>query len=246
VGSVTARGVLVTGGARGIGHAIVEAFIAAGDSVVSLDLAHPEPSSEPRLIQLDGSVTDRGALEAAVRTAVERAGSLDVAVCNAGVARYVPFLDLDDKTWQEHIDVDLTGAFRTGQVASRTMSDGAGGCIVMITSISAERPSRTQGHYCAAKAGVQMLAQAMAWELAEHRIRVNTVGPGWVETRLTSGYLANSTLRREVEATIPLGRVAQPSDIADAVMYLASPGASYITGAHLRVDGGLIIGKDKT
>lgn len=243
---MTARGVLVTGGARGIGRAIVEAFIAAGDSVVSLDLAHPEPSSEPRLIQLDGSVTDRGALEAAARTAVERAGSLDVAVCNAGVARYVPFLDLDDKTWQEHIDVDLTGAFRTGQIAARTMSDGAGGCIVMITSISAERPSRTQGHYCAAKAGVQMLAQAMAWELAEHRIRVNTVGPGWVETRLTSDYLANSTLRREVEATIPLGRVAQPSDIADAVMYLASPAASYITGAHLRVDGGLIIGKDKT
>lgn len=242
-----ARGVLVTGGARGIGKAVVEMFLADGAYVVSLDVHYDEdPGRDERLVNLVGSVTDRARVQEAAHLVLQGAETLDVTVCCAGIVRYVPILELDDDTWQQHLDVDLTGTFVTAQTAARLMKDQGGGSIIVITSISAERPSRAQGHYAAAKAGAQMLADAMAWELAEFRIRVNTVGPGWVETALTADYLGDPQLRKEVEATVPLGRVAQPRDIAEAVRYLTSEAASYVTGAHLRVDGGLIIGKDKT
>lgn len=244
---MTARGVLVTGGARGIGRAIVEMFLAEGDYVVSLDVDQGEDGgADEQLVNIVGSSTDRARVFEAAQLVVQEAGALNVAVCSAGIVRYVPFLDLDDETWRQHLDVDLTGTFVTAQTAARQMKEQGGGSIVLITSISAERPSRTQGHYCVAKAGAQMLSDAMAWELAEFRVRVNTVGPGWIETRMTSDYLRDPQLRKEVEATVPLGRVGQPRDVAEAVRYLTSEAASYVTGAHVRVDGGLIVGKDKT
>jgi 3-oxoacyl-[acyl-carrier protein] reductase len=237
---------LITGGARGIGRGIAEAFRREGANVATLDL---ERGAEPLdgVLELVGSAALRPDVEAAVAMTVARYGSLDVTVCNAGTLRYVPFLELDDATWQAHVDVILTGTFVTAQVAARAMvSGGAGGSIIVMTSNVAVVPAKTQGHYSAVKAGAQMLAKAMAWELAECGVRVNAIAPGWVETRFTADYLAEPESRAAVERTIPLGRVGQPRDIADAAVYLASDESSYVTGAVLTIDGGGLLGRDKT
>jgi NAD(P)-dependent dehydrogenase (short-subunit alcohol dehydrogenase family) len=240
---------LVTGGNSGIGRATVSAFLEAGAGVVSLDLSHQETSgyrAADRLIEIKGSVFDRSAVGKALALGEETFGPLSIAVANAGMNHYTPYLDLTDAIWSAHIETDLTGVFVTTQMAARAMAAVGGGSIIVVTSISAERPASTQIHYCAAKAGAQMLALGMAWELAKYGIRVNTVGPGWVNTALTQDYLADQTSRAQVEATIPLGRVGEPEDVANAILFLASERASFITGAHLRIDGGMIAGKDKT
>ncbi len=246
------RTAVVTGGSRGIGLAVAESLAQAGARVVVLDLDRPDEKVTTSDIHfVEGSVTDEVDVRQAIAVATEGTNLLDIMVCNAGFLKYESFTELSRETWQSHVDVDLTGVFVSAQEAARAMRPASGerkstASIVVVTSISAEMPSRTQGHYASVKAGAQMLSQAMAWELGEHGIRVNSVGPGWVETRLTSDYLTDHRSRCEIEATIPLGRVGQPADIANAVLFLASDKSSYVTGAHLRVDGGLIIGKDKT
>jgi NAD(P)-dependent dehydrogenase (short-subunit alcohol dehydrogenase family) len=243
---MTGKTALVTGGARGIGRGIATAFLREGANVATLDL---EESPDPLdgVLELIGSAARRADVEAAVTTTVERFGRLDVAVCNAGVLRYVPILELDDATWQAHVDVILTGTFLTAQITARAIAaGGSGGSIIVMTSNVAEVPAKTQGHYSAVKAGAQMLAKAMAWELAELGVRVNSIAPGWVETRFTADFLAAPDSRAAVERTIPLGRVGQPSDIAEAAVYLASDESSYVTGAVLTIDGGGLLGRDKT
>jgi NAD(P)-dependent dehydrogenase (short-subunit alcohol dehydrogenase family) len=240
------RVAFVTGGARGIGAGIVDAFMSEGARVVSFDLDGPD---EPRegVVELTGSVSSREEIGNAVGDCVRRCGRLDVAVCNAGVLRYAPILELDDATWKAHVDVNLTGVFLTAQVAAHAMADaGRGGSIIITSSTVADVPAKTQGHYSAVKAGAQMLGRAMAWELGEHRIRVNSISPGWVETRFTEDYLAEPASREAVERTIPLGEVSQPSDIAAAAVFLASDESRHVTGANLKVDGGVVIGRDKT
>jgi NAD(P)-dependent dehydrogenase (short-subunit alcohol dehydrogenase family) len=237
---------LVTGGAHGIGRGIAEAYLREGARVVTLDPEPPDDSLEG-VLEVTGSAARRADVEAAVAASIERFGGLDVVVCNAGVLRYVPILELDDATWQAHVDVILTGTFLTAQVGARAMvTAGTGGSIIVMTSTVADVPAKAQGHYSAVKAGAQMLAKAMAWELGESGIRVNAIAPGWVETRFTADYLADSSSRAAVERTIPLGRVAQPQDIANAAVYLASDESSYVTGAVLKVDGGVVLGRDKT
>lgn len=248
------RTALVTGASRGIGAAITERFAACGVKVAALDVddvVTPHLYASSLIRRIRGSVNSREDVRSAIEDATRGSRPLDIVVCNAGFLRYQPFLELDDETWQRHVDVDLTGVFITAQEAARTMTARPtgrrnGSSIIVVTSISAEMPSVSQGHYAAVKAGAQMLAKAMAWELGPYGIRVNSVGPGWVETRLTSDYLAEPNMRTQVEATIPLGRVGQPEDIANAVAFLTSDEAEYITGAHIRIDGGLILGKDKT
>jgi NAD(P)-dependent dehydrogenase (short-subunit alcohol dehydrogenase family) len=236
---------LVTGAARGIGRGIAEAFQREGARVATLDLEALERPLEGAL-ELTGSVASRADVEAAVAACVEQLGGLDVAVCNAGVLRYAPFLELDDATWQAHLDVIMTGTFLTAQVAARAMAQSGGGSIVVITSTVADVPAKTQGHYCAAKAGAEMLSKSMAWELADRCIRVNAIAPGWVDTRITADYLGKADARAAVERTIPLGRVALPGDVAAAAVFLASDESSYVTGTSIKVDGGVVLGRDKT
>jgi NAD(P)-dependent dehydrogenase (short-subunit alcohol dehydrogenase family) len=237
---------LVTGGARGIGCGIAEAFRREGANVAVLDLDRADPPLDD-VLALVGSAARRADLDAAVATTIARFGGLDIVVCNAGVLRYVPILELDDDTWQQHVDVILTGTFLTAQIAARAMVEaGTGGSIIVMTSTVADVPAKTQGHYCAVKAGAEMLMKAMAWELGEHGVRVNAIAPGWVDTRFTADYLGEPASRAAVERTIPLGRVAQPGDVADAAVYLGSDESSYVTGIVLKVDGGVVLGRDKT
>jgi NAD(P)-dependent dehydrogenase (short-subunit alcohol dehydrogenase family) len=246
---LTGESALITGAGHGIGRQIATTFAAEGAQVVAFDLdgqALDRFAAEHggTVTAVRGDVSSRADIERAVELAIRLFGKLDIAVCNAGLNRYRPFLELDDETWHAHLNVDLTGVFLTAQVAARAMLAGAGGSIIVITSAGAAIPSRTQSHYCAAKAGARMLAQAMAYELSTSGIRVNTIEPGWVETRLTADYLQDPALRSEVEATIPLHRIGQPEDVAQVALFLAD-GSRAVTGAHLLMDGGLTVGRDK-
>ncbi len=250
------RVALVTGAGQGIGRAISLALARAGVDVAVNDVrADGRPEETAVLVEGLGrraltalaDVGDRAQVDAMVERVLEVFGRLDILVANAGVNIYQPFLEIEQRVWDLTIGADLTGVFNCGQAAARAMvAAGRGGRIVVITSVSAETSYATQTHYCAAKAGAQMLAQGMALELGPHGITVNSVGPGWVETELTADYLGDPALRRQVEGTIPLGRVAQPGDVASLVTFICSPEGSYLNGAHLRVDGGLIAGRTKT
>jgi NAD(P)-dependent dehydrogenase (short-subunit alcohol dehydrogenase family) len=246
---LSGKSALITGAGHGIGRQIATTFAAEGAQIVAFDLDGPaldrlaaEHSGSVAAVR--GDVSIRADIERAVSLALRVFGKLDIAVCDAGVNRYRPFLELDDETWHAHLNVDLTGVFLTAQLAAQAMLAGAGGSIIVITSAGAEIPSRTQTHYCAAKAGARMLAQAMAYELSSSGVRINTIEPGWVETRLTADYLGDPALRTEVEATIPLRRVAKPEDVAQVALFLAD-GSRAVSGMHLLMDGGLTVGRDK-
>jgi NAD(P)-dependent dehydrogenase (short-subunit alcohol dehydrogenase family) len=251
--SLQGKHALVTGGGRGIGRGIAQAMAEAGARVTIADRDTDVAESTARelppeaAVAVTMNVADRASVEAGLDRAETLFGPVDIVVANAGVLKFAPFLELSTADWQNHLDVDFTGVFHAAQAtAQRLVRRSRPGSVIVITSVSAEVPSRTQGHYCAAKAGALMLVRAMAWELADRGIRVNSIGPGWIDTRLGTGYLDVPERRAEVIATIPIGRVGSPRDVGAAAVFLAGDDASYVTGAHLRVDGGLAIGSDKT
>lgn len=230
---------------RAFADAGARVTLADRDGDVAIDVA--AEFSPGRAFPVTMDVANRQSVEAGFDRAEAAFGEVHVAVANAGILAFAPFLDLSVEEWQRHVDVDFSGVFHTAQTAARRMAARKqAGSVIVITSVSADVPSRTQGHYCAVKAGALMLVRAIAWELADRRIRVNSIAPGWIDTRLATGFLDVPERREEVIATIPLGRVGHPSDVGSAAVFLASDEASYVTGAHLRVDGGLAIGSDKT
>jgi len=251
--SLSGKHALITGGGRGIGRGIAHAMAEAGAQVTIADRDMDVAESTARELPDGGAaavamnVAARPSVEAGLDRAEAIFGPVEIVVANAGILTFAPFLELSPADWQAHVDVDFTGVFHTAQAtAQRLVRRGRPGSVIVVTSVSAEVPSRTQGHYCAAKAGALMLVRAMAWELADRGIRVNSIGPGWIDTRLGADYLEVPERRAAVIATIPIGRIGLPRDVGAAAVFLAGDDASYITGAHLRVDGGLAIGSDKT
>jgi NAD(P)-dependent dehydrogenase (short-subunit alcohol dehydrogenase family) len=241
---------VVTGAASGINRAIATRFAAEGASVVVADIdeagggdtASRIVSAGGRAIAVRADVRRRGEVESMLHAALSEFGSVDVLVNGAGVETLVPFLDLSDDDWERVLGVNLTGAFVCGQTVAREMVNaGRGGKIVNIASINAAIALPKQAHYVASKGGLLMLTKSMALELAPHRINVNAIGPGAVDTPLTAASLADPARREMLMGHIPLGRVAQPDDIAGAAVFLCSDAANYVTGTILYVDGGWLI-----
>jgi NAD(P)-dependent dehydrogenase (short-subunit alcohol dehydrogenase family) len=241
------RVALVTGAANGIGRAIAERFVRDGYQVAGVDVdvegleRMTAELGEDRFLPVVGDVARREQVAEAVGSCVERLGGLQVAVANAGIADGVDFLEIDDASWQRVIDVNLTGAFHTIQEAARAMANAGGGAIVVTSSTNAWYVESNLAHYNASKGGVVALMRSAALELARHKIRVNAVEPSMVKTR------AAFVTQDEADAgdyltRVPLGRFAEPEEVAAAVAFLASNEAAYITGQTLVLDGGLTLG----
>ena len=185
---------------------------------------------------------DPAKARAAVKDAADALGGLSILVCNAAHFQRKPFLEITDDEWSRIHAVNLHGYFACAQQAARVMvSQGAGGRIVMISSVNQAHANLDLAHYVASKGGVMMLARAMALELAPHGITVNLVAPGTIETDINRAVFADPESAARKVAPVPLRRAGSPEDVADAVRYLAGEGASYVTGATIVVDGGLTI-----
>lgn len=230
--SFDGRVVLVTGGTRGVGLGVVRAFIKAGAHVVTC--GRSEVDSEVRYVRTD--VRDPSQVDTLVSTIVDEYGRLDVVVNNAGGAPPAPAATASPRLHAKIIELNLTAPLHVSQRANAVMQQqDSGGAIVMIGSVSGTRPSPGTAAYGAAKAGLTSLATSLAVEWAP-KVRVNTVVVGPVDTELSSVHYGDEAGVAAVGATIPMGRMATPADVAEACLYLAA--ASYVTGSTLTVHGG--------
>ena len=229
------RVALVTGAARGIGRSICEAMASSGCVVWRVDKA--DCGAGDRVVRAD--VRDRAALDALAARVVERDGGLDILVNNAGTMTTGPFEATSALDFQEQLDTNLGGIFHCMQVFAPTLRHG--GCVVNIASVSAERGGGAVGNvwYGATKAGVVALTAGLARELGPRGIRVNAISPAVIDTELTHDALTPDVRARAL-ARLPLGRLAEAGDVADAAVFLCSDAARFITGATLRVDGGFL------
>ena len=239
---------LVTGAGSGIGRATARLLAERGGAVVAADVNAAAAAETAAQIRTGGGraegcgcdVTRAADVEAALSLARQRFGGLDVLVNCAGILRIAPLEVTTEKEWSEVLAVNLTGAFLLTRAALTAMREQGGGAIVHIASRAALRAKEGHGAYAASKAGILQLTQMAALEGAPHRIRVNCVCPGFVDTPMTrSGYDASAF--EAWNQICPLGRPAQPEDIARAMLFLASDEASFITGIALPVDGGRTI-----
>lgn len=239
----TSKVALVTGAARGIGLAAAERFLAEGWSVAMLDnnvetlaAAVATLNKPERILSLPLDVSKEGDAEAAAKAVDARFGRLDALVNNAGIAEFGTVMNTPLAVWNEIMAVNVTGPFILTQALFGLLRDN-GGAVVNITSISSLRASTLRVAYGTSKAALGHLTKQMAVELAHYGIRVNAVAPGPVDTEMAKK-VHSQAIRKDYHDAIPLNRYGLPEELADAIFYLCSPGASYITGQILAVDGG--------
>lgn len=238
----TGKTAIVTGGANGIGLAISRNFADAGASVWILDLPAERPLEVASSFGAQGclaDVTDRQSLE----RAFAQAGDPDIVAVNAGVGSATSFITTTPDIWNRTLAVNLTGAFHTIQIATKRMRRRGGGSIVVTASTNSYDGEANLAAYNASKAGLLGLLHTAANELGPYRIRVNAVCPGLIRTRLTASHFSDRDVLADYFRQIPLGRGGEPDEVANAVLFLASDLASYITGAALFVDGGQMASK---
>jgi 3-oxoacyl-[acyl-carrier protein] reductase len=231
------RSVLVTGGNRGIGRAIADAFAEAGDSV-AVTYRSGEPPKGFLTVQCD--VTEPDQVEAAFGVVEHEQGPVEVLVANAGITRDTLLLRMSEDDWAAVIDTNLTGTFRVAKRAAKGMLRLRRGRIVLISSVVGLLGSAGQVNYAASKAGLVGMARSMARELGSRGITTNVVAPGFVETDMTAELAPDK--QAEYLSSIPLGRYTTGTEVAGVVRWLASDEAAYITGAVIPVDGGLGMG----
>ncbi|WP_436347148.1 SDR family NAD(P)-dependent oxidoreductase [Natronorubrum sp. FCH18a] len=239
---------LVTGGSSGLGRATALRAAAAGASVVNADIRREPrdgitPTDEQikadggRAIYVETDVTDLESVRTAVNAAVEEFGSLDAVVNNAGRAKSYAITDTDAHNWQATIELNLTGVYHGCLAAVDRMLDDSGGAIVNIGSVFGVVGAPNSASYSASKGAVLALTRQIARDYADSDIRVNAVSPGFIDTPMLRRDTHDGTIEF-AEGQTPMGRVGDPKEIADAVIYLIGDGASFVTGQNLIVDGG--------
>ncbi len=250
MGRLDGKVAIVTGGASGIGKAIVEAFVAEGARVIVGDLDNGGIGALIGQLghnQVDGAlvdVRDEVAVERMVEQAFRRFGRLDIAVNNAGVGGFSPIQSYALDDWNRVLGISLTGTFLCiKHQASRLIKQGQGGSIINIASLNAIQPTEGFAAYCSAKAGVAMLTKVAALELGRHGVRVNAIGPGLIHTPATAGMTALPGLEDAFIHEAPIGRAGEPEDVAKLAVYLASDDSSLMTGQTLYIDGGASLNK---
>ncbi len=227
----------MTGGNRGIGKAIAEAFVANGDKV-AVTYRSGEPPTGVLAVRCD--VTDGADVDRAFAEVEEAHGPVEVLVANAGITKDTLVLRMSDDEWSDVIETNLTGSFRVAKRAAKGMLRLRRGRIVLISSVVGLLGSAGQVNYAASKSGLVGMARSLARELGSRSITTNVVAPGFVETEMTS--VLPEEKKAEYLAQIPLGRYASVDEVAGTVLWLASDSAAYVTGAVIPVDGGLGMG----
>lgn len=245
---LTGKTAIVTGGSRGIGRAAALTLAEAGADVAVIYAGNTAAAEETvRLIEEKGrkglaiqcDVADEAAVTAMVKDVKKELGRIDILVNNAGITRDGLLMIMKEADWQAVLDTNLTGAFHCTKAVTRLMMKRRSGSIINITSVVGETGNAGQANYAAAKAGLIGFTKSVAKELASRNIRCNAIAPGCIETDMTA-VLGEDTVDAMIK-TIPMGRVAQPEEVAKAVLFLASDDASYITGQTLNVDGGMVM-----
>ncbi len=240
------RSAIVTGSGHGIGRAIALRLAQAGAKVVVVDLnmdtalhtAQEIASDSGQAFAQQADVTKQADVLALIEKTMEVFGRLDILVNNVGIYPHAPILDIGESDWDHVLAVNLKSTFLCSQAAARQMIKQKNGVIINITSIDAKARTTGNAHYAAAKAGVISFTRTMAGEMADYGIRVNAVAPGWI---LTDPQKAGTERWRKVAEDIPVHRFGSPEDVAEAVLFLASDAAGYITGEVLDVNGGLLM-----
>jgi 3-oxoacyl-[acyl-carrier protein] reductase len=234
---VMGRSVLVTGGNRGIGLAIARRLAADGENV-TVTSRSGEPVEGLNTVQCD--VTDTASVDAAFKATEERGGPVEVLVANAGITRDQLLALMSEDDFTGVLDTNLTGAYRVARRAVRPMMRLRAGRLIFISSVVGLYGSGGQANYAASKAGLVGLARSLARELGSRGITSNVVAPGFVDSDMTA--VLPDERKQQILAAVPLGRLADATEVAGAVSFLAGPDASYITGAVIPVDGGLGMG----
>jgi NAD(P)-dependent dehydrogenase (short-subunit alcohol dehydrogenase family) len=246
-GALAGRAGVVTGAAQGIGRALAAGLVEAGASVALLDLQ--DDAVREAAATLEGAsahaadITDAAAVDAALRDVVERHGRLDFVVNNAGVRLIAPLMEIDVEGWRRTLDVNLTGTFNCIRAAVPHMLRAGGGRIVNVASVAGLLMFRNRAPYNVSKAGIVALTKSVALELASQGITCNAVAPGVIETPLTQEYFSDPELAPKIKENTPLGRWGQPEDLVGPVVFLCGPGADFVQGETLVVDGGWVTGK---
>lgn len=240
------RKALITGASSGFGRHFAGTLARAGADVVlaarRVDRLQDEATAITeetgrRAVAVAMDVADVSSIESGVTAAAEALGGLDLLVNNAGTVVPKPSLQQSEADWDAVVDVNLKGAFFVAKACAAAMAEGQGGAIVNISSLLAERVSKTEISYCVSKAGLSHMTRALAYEWAKHGIRVNAIAPGYVETDLNRSFL-QSDLGARMMKQIPIRRFGRPEDLDGALLYLLSDLASWTTGHVLTVDGG--------
>ena len=232
------RSVLVTGGNRGIGLAIAEAFLAAGDRV-AVTSRSGEGGPEGALT-VAADVTDAGSVDAAFRQVEGAQGPVEVLVANAGITHDQLLLRMSEEDFTSVVDTNLTGSFRVVQRATKGMMRLKRGRIILVSSVVGLLGSPGQVNYAASKSGLVGMARSITRELGARGVTANVVAPGYIDTEMTQSL--DDELKAQYKTSIPAGRFAAPEEVAGVVRWLASDEAAYVSGAVIPVDGGLGMG----
>jgi len=247
--SLDGKVALVTGGSRGIGRAIALIYAEAGADVVVCSRAQDDELGKVveeikgmgrRSLAVQADVSKKADVDNLVERAIKELGVIDILVNNAGTIIKTPLVEISEEEWNHIMDTNLKGCHLCSQAVSRRMIDQKKCNIINMASIRSIAAIADRAMYCVSKVGVVMLTRVLALELACHNIRVNAIAPGWIKTRLNEVVWGNPETLKKIEATIPLGHMGEPKDIAGTALFLAADASSYITGQTIIVDGGVI------